>query len=153
VVEYGCGDGAQLKLAKYPLYTGIDVSVTAVERCRRLFSGDPSKKFLNSDARTSKITADLALSLDVVYHLVEDPVFDTYMRRLFDSAASFVIIYSSNVEEAWSGSHVRHRQFTRWIDQNKPDWRLVSILKNAYPYDDKNPAGTSFADFYIFKLI
>jgi hypothetical protein len=153
VIEFGCGDGAQLKLARYPLYTGVDVSVTAIERCRMSFDGDPSKKFLYSDAQTSKITADLALSLDVVYHLVEDSVFNTYMRRLFDSAARFVIIYSSNVDQAWSGSHVRHRQFTRWIEENKPDWRLVSFLKNAYPYDEKNPAVSSFADFYVFALL
>jgi hypothetical protein len=153
VVEYGCGDGAQLKLARYPLYTGVDISVTAVERCRRSFDGDPCKTFLHSDAQTLKITADLALSLDVVYHLVEDSVFDAYMRRLFDSAARFVIIYSSNVDQVWSGSHVRHRQFTQWIEQNKHDWRLVSFLKNAYPYDEKNPAGSSFADFYIFGLL
>jgi SAM-dependent methyltransferase len=153
VIEYGCGDGAQLKLAKYPRYTGVDVSVTAVERCRALFDGDPSKKFLHSDAQTSKITADLALSLDVIYHLVEDSVFDTYMRRLFDSAARFVIIYSSNVDQPWSGSHVRHRHFTRWIEKNTPDWHLVLFLKNAYPYDDTNPAGSSFADFYIFELV
>jgi hypothetical protein len=153
VIEYGCGDGAQLKLARYPVYTGVDVSVTAVERCRVSFEDDPTKKFLHSEAQTSKITADLALSLDVVYHLVEDSVFDTYMRRLFDSAARFVIVYSSNVEQVWSGSHVRHRQFTTWIKQNKPDWRLASFLKNAYPYDEKNPAGSSFADFYVFELL
>jgi hypothetical protein len=153
VIEYGCGDGAQLKLARYPFYTGVDVSVTAVERCRKSFDGDPSKKFVHSEAQTGKSTADLALSLDVVYHLVEDAVFDTYMRQLFDSAAKFVIIYSSNVDEAWSGSHVRHRQFTRWIEQNRPDWRLASFLKNAYPYDEKNPAGSSFADFYVFELL
>ncbi len=153
VIEFGCGDGAQLKLAKYPLYTGVDVSVAAVERCRMLFDGDSSKNFLHSDAHTLKTTADLGLSLDVVYHLVEDSVFDAYMRRLFDSAARFVIIYSSNVDQAWSGSHVRHRQFTRWIEENQPRWRLVSFLKNAYPYDDKNPGGSSFADFYIFESL
>src|SRR6185437_10475742 len=34
VVEYGSGDGAQLKLARYPSYTGVDISRTAVEICR-----------------------------------------------------------------------------------------------------------------------
>jgi hypothetical protein len=153
VIEFGCGDGAQLTLAKYPLYTGVDVSVAAIERCRMIFDGDPSKKFMHSDAHASKIKADLGLSLDVVYHLVEDSVFDTYMRRLFDSAARFVIVYSSNVDQAWAGSHVRHRQFTQWIDQNRPNWRQVSFLKNAYPYDGKNPGGSSFADFYTFESL
>src|SRR3979490_3302299 len=30
VVEFGCGDGAQLKLADYTQYTGIDVSPQAI---------------------------------------------------------------------------------------------------------------------------
>jgi len=41
----------------------------------------------------------------------------------------------------------RHRQFTRWVEENKPGWRLHSTVKNAYPYDDLNPDQTSFADF------
>ena len=34
VVEWGCGDGNQLKLAKYPRYTGFDVSQKAVDICK-----------------------------------------------------------------------------------------------------------------------
>ncbi len=151
VIEYGCGDGAQLKLSRYPLYTGLDVSMTAVERCRMLFAGDASKTFLHLDTQTRSLRADLGLSLDVVYHLIEDSVFDDYMRRLFDSAARFVIIYSSNVD-AVPDHHVRHRQFTRWVQQNKPDWHLVSVVENAYPYNRKDPGNTSFADFYVFEL-
>ncbi len=150
VVEYGCGDGAQLKLARYPNYIGVDISPKAVEMCRNLFSGDTSKFFLHSDALASCPIGDLSLSLDVVYHLVEDAVFDTYMRRLFESAKRFVIVYSSNMEQEWAGKHVRHRQFTRWVEQNKQDWFLQSTLKNAYPYDPAYPEQTSFADFYVF---
>ena len=40
--------------------------------------------------------ADLTLSLDVIYHLVEDDVFVSAMRALFDKAARFVVIYASN---------------------------------------------------------
>jgi hypothetical protein len=94
--------------------------------------------------------ADLALSLDVVYHLLEDSVFDAYMRRLFGSARRFVIVYSSNLDQDWSGSHVRHRQFTRWVEENKPEWYLHTTLKNAFPYDQRDPDQTSFADFYVF---
>lgn len=43
-------------------------------------------------------TADLTLSLDVIYHLIEDNVFFTYMDRLFDSSTKFVIIYSLNTD-------------------------------------------------------
>jgi hypothetical protein len=153
VIEHGSGDGAQLKLAAYPSYTGLDISTTAVERCRTLFAGDSSKRFLHASELNADLKADLALSLDVIYHLLEDSVFDGYMRKLFESATKFVIIYSSNIDATWSASHVRHRQFTRWVEENKPDWHLLSTVKNAFPYDEKDPNRTSFADFYVFGIV
>jgi hypothetical protein len=64
VIEYGSGDGAQVKLARYPSYTGVDISPKAVEMCRILFSGDTSKRFLQWDAVVPDSMADLSLSLD-----------------------------------------------------------------------------------------
>src|ERR1700722_520959 len=37
VIELGCGDGAQLDLARYPHYSGIDISLQAIELCRARF--------------------------------------------------------------------------------------------------------------------
>jgi hypothetical protein len=36
VIEFGCGDGAQLQLASYPEYVGVDVATGSIERCSRL---------------------------------------------------------------------------------------------------------------------
>ncbi|MBI9084342.1 MAG: hypothetical protein JEZ11_12140 [Desulfobacterales bacterium] len=33
IIEFGCGDGNQLSLAKYPSYVGLDASKTAVTQC------------------------------------------------------------------------------------------------------------------------
>lgn len=152
VIEYGSGDGAQLKLAQYPTYTGVDISEKALEICRTMFRDDTSKRFLHSKAVTENTTADLALSLDVVYHLVEDSTFDTYMRQLFESAERFVVVYSSNMVCEWPFKHVRHRRFTDWVAENKPEWSLQSTIKNAYPWDAADPQHTSFADFHFFAL-
>lgn len=150
IVEYGCGDGSQLELARYPGYTGLDISKRAVEICRDRFADDSSKRFLQLDATEPGPAGDLSLSLDVVFHLVEDDVFEAYMRRLFQSARRFVIVYSSNMDQEWPDKHVRHRKFTRWVETNLPDWRLESTCRNPYPYDRENPNQTSFADFYVF---
>src|SRR6266404_5589588 len=88
VVEFGCGDGSQLRLAEYPAYVGIDVSPTAIRACEEAFSGDPSKSFLlydvDADADAARLVhGELALSLDVLYHLVEDDVYEKYLRSLF----------------------------------------------------------------------
>src|SRR5690606_8385419 len=37
VIEFGCGDGNQLRLAQYPRYIGYDISPIALARCRELF--------------------------------------------------------------------------------------------------------------------
>jgi hypothetical protein len=152
IIEFGSGDGAQLNLARYPNYTGVDISEKALEMCRAMFRDDPSKRFLHSSAVPAGTTADLSLSLDVVYHLVEDSTFDAYMRQLFASAKRFVIVYSSDMELEWPYKHVRHRKFTDWVAQNMPQWYLQSTVKNEYPWDAGNPQHTSFADFYFFAL-
>jgi SAM-dependent methyltransferase len=150
VLEFGCGDGSQLKLADYPQYVGADVAPSAVERCRRAFAGDPTKSFYLNSELAGDLTADLVLSLDVVYHLVEDEVFEQYMADLFDRSTRFVIVYSSDSDSAAPGRHVRHRAFTRWVAQNRPGWTLEQKIDNPYPYDVDHPHSTSFADFYVY---
>jgi len=153
VIEFGCGDGNQLRLADYPAYLGLDVSQHSIDLCRAAFAGDASKRFALSAAPLTE-TADLTLSLDVIYHLVEDDVFDRYMHSLFDSATRFVIVYSSNRDEAetpGSSAHVRHRQFTDWIARTQADrWQLAQHIPNRFPFDPKRKRDTSFADFHIF---
>ncbi|MHC4617634.1 MAG: methyltransferase domain-containing protein [Planctomycetota bacterium] len=149
VIEYGCGDGNQLRFAKYQSYLGFDVSVDALSRCKQIFSDDETKDFKLMDDY-NKERAELTLSLDVVYHLIEDEVFETYMRRLFDSSSRFVIIYSSNKDEQekLQAPHVKHRKFTDWIDENICGWKLLRHIPNMYPYKGNVNEG-SFADFYI----
>jgi SAM-dependent methyltransferase len=152
VVEFGCGDGNQLTLAKYPSYVGYDLSPVAVAGCKRRFAGDSSKRFHLASEYDGR-RADLALSLDVVFHLTEDEVFDQYMRRLFGAASRYVIVYSSNQDEPIEpvSVHVRHRQFTRWVQSEMPsEWVLLRNIPNRYPYTGDSEA-TSFADFYIYE--
>lgn len=153
VIEYGVGDGNQLKLASYPSYIGYDVSINAINICRNLFQADKAKSFQLMDDYQNE-SADLTLSLDVIYHLVEDEVFDAYMRRLFLSSNRYVIIYSSNASNADYNNncpHVRHRVFTDWIKRNMPIWKLMEHKKNRYPFDPNDNSAGSFADFYVFS--
>jgi SAM-dependent methyltransferase len=154
VIEFGCGDGAQLALAKYPQYVGLDVSPAAVEICKQKFASDATKRFYVVEYRPFLLKRyDLALSLDVIYHLVEDDVYENYMSDLFSSAYKYIIIYSSNKEKIWKASHVRHRAFERWVSENQPSWKLIKRVKNRYPYDASDKKNTSFADFYMYARI
>src|SRR5690606_2413904 len=93
VIEFGCGDGNQLKLANYSSYRGFDVSHTAIRKCKDLFRSDERKSFDLMSAYNGE-KADLSMSLDVIYHLIEDAVFDKYMRMLFNASNAYVIVYS-----------------------------------------------------------
>lgn len=151
VIEFGCGDGAQLSLAEYPSYIGVDVSPWAVNACKKMYRGDARKTFLLSTEVPLDEKADLALSLDVIYHLVEDETFDSYMRKMFQVADRYVVIYSSNYEQAWSDPHVRHRAFAHWVERNEPEWHLREVIRNKYPYDARDSDNTSFSDFFIYE--
>jgi len=151
VIEFGSGDGNQLTLAAYPDYTGVDVSETAVKACRERFAGQTGMTFMtvaDYDGRRAK----LSLSLDVIYHLVEDVVFEYYMSTLFDAAERFVIVFASNRNEQPIEKHVRHRKFTDWVAANRPLHRLIEHRPNRHPFDPDDPDNTSFADFYVFKV-
>ena len=154
VIEWGCGDGNQQALADYPRYVGVDISKQAIKLCRRRFAHDPSKRFLLSrDAERLGIEADLALSLDVLYHLVEDSIFENYMQSLLRSAVRYVGIYSSNHDEPGHVPHVRHRSFSGWMARNAPDWHCSGFVDNPYPYDAANPEQTSWAHFGFYQRV
>jgi protein O-GlcNAc transferase len=154
IIELGVGDGNQLSLVNYPNYIGFDVSVSALKTCELRFKDDVFKEFYEMDVLNQMNTsAELVLSLDVIYHLIEDQVFHTYMQQLFESSTQYVIIYSSNYNDHFA-PHVKCRKFTDWIESNvSENWRLNKIIKNKYPFDSKNPDHTSMADFYIYERI
>jgi hypothetical protein len=151
VIEFGSGDGAQLELARYPSYVGVDVSRTAIDATRKRFARDRSKRFLHTAEVASDLRAELSLSLDVIYHLVEDATFETHMTSLFSASSRFVVIYASNKDERAAVPHVRHRRFTDWVASRRPDFTLKERVPNAYPFDELDPDNTSFADFYVFE--
>lgn len=155
VIEFGCGDGNQLQLGEYPRYTGVDVATKAIEICRQKFQQDTTKEFVlydNFEKNKQKFVSDLSLSLDVIYHLIEDAVFEKYMHDLFDTASRFVIIYSSD-KDGEQTYHERDRKFTAWVQQQIKGWELVKKIPNRYPEDVNNPDETSKADFFIYRKV
>jgi SAM-dependent methyltransferase len=148
VIDIGCGDASQLALLELPAdYTGIDVSSTALAACAARF---PGRRFVGPEDLTTVAAAELTLSLDVIYHLIEDSVFAATMQTLFAWATRFVVIYASNLQAEASSPHVRHRRFTNHVAATEPDWRLLAHLPNPYPFDAAHPDETSFADFFIY---
>jgi hypothetical protein len=149
VIEFGCGDGHQLSLAEYPTYIGMDVSRAAIGLCEERFGTDQDKSFFLYDGgcfvdHAGLFRADLAMSLDVIYHLIEDSVFETYMTHLFNAGERYVVVYSTNSEAIDDAPHVRHRIFTTWVEQNRAGWRLAQVAQGPNP-------GVGRADFFVYE--
>jgi len=130
-----------------PAYTGLDASEHALRYCAGRF---PQHRFLPLSQAEQAGPADLCLSVDVMFHLIEDSVFADHLAALFGAASGLVLIYASNTDQAWPDAHVRHRRFTTTIAARFPDWRLCAHLPNPFPYDPAQPAATSFADFFVY---
>lgn len=149
-IEMGCGDGHQLSIIHYPSYTGMDVSSTIIDLCRKKFEGDASKKFVlykpDNFVPDAALKADLALSLDVLYHIVEEKHYLKYLQDLFGLGRKYVVVYSTNFY-LHETTHVLHRKFT---DDAKrfPGWTLIAEVKNPFP---GNGEQESMADFFVFE--
>lgn len=142
VVEFGCGDGSQIALLEVEKYLGLDISLAAIERCRSAFQGDDSKRFCGVDEAPAEYF-DAALSLDVIYHLVEDDVYFDYLERLFGVAAKWVVIYSSNPAVLTRVSpHVLHRPVVSDVESLRLAYSLVEATAPS-----KSPLAASFIVF------
>ena len=147
VIDFGCGDGQLLSLLDLTAYTGVDVSLAALDACTARF---PQHEFLSFSQLHRASIAELSISIDVIYHLVEDTAFLAYMEGLFTCANRFVIVYASNADLTWPAAHVRHRRFTDTVATLHPEWRMLAHIPNRHPFDPALPDVTSFADFYLF---
>lgn len=152
VIEFGCGDGNQLSLLQVPSYVGVDVSRFAIDTCQSKFKNDSTKNFYHKSEYDLNEKGDLVLSLDVIYHLIEDDVYHQYMTTLFDASTRYVVIYSSNFDSRRVSLHMRHRKFTGWIEHNVSNWKLLEFRNNDFPYQGDYRKG-SYSDFYIFEVI
>lgn len=153
VIEWGCGDGALIPaiVAAGVRYTGVDLSPVALALARR--RAPPLTLRLWTWADLPPLPPhDLALSLDVLYHLIDEAMFTDYLTRLFASAPA-VLIYAHDADVAEYRDHIRYRAFTPWIAAHAPGHVLRESLPNPFAYDPAHPeqgATTSESQFYFF---
>ena len=150
VAEFGCGDGNQLEKFTFAQYLGTDVAPAAIEKCRMRYRHDRTKSFLvhtGADALAAirQFGPELTLSLDVIYHLVEDPVFEEHVSSLFNLSSRYVIVYSTNVNRRYDSPHQVDRRFTDYIEQRIRGWELIDVLVNPHK------GAETQSDFYIYE--
>lgn len=140
--DFGSGDSNQIGLITgFDKYTGFDVSATALTICRNKFKDNDKYDFVSS---VSDMTiADMTISLDVTYHIIEDEYFNEYMHNLFNLTNEYVLIYSvNNDNNKKSAIHLKHRKFVDWVKEHYPEFKLIDT---SY-FTKDNGVG-----FFLFK--
>jgi trans-aconitate methyltransferase len=138
VVDWGCGDGVIAAMLHCRRYVGIDVSPTALALCEERVRL-PRRTWVQFDGwKTPDLPpAQLALSLDVIFHLTEERYYRRHLRLLFGSAP-LVCIHSSNVDEEGE-AHVLHREFLPDVPKG---WEILH-----------RPAGERDIGFWVFREV
>lgn len=151
LLEYGCGDCNQLSMVDCDNIIGVDVSVTAINKCRDIMKN--SKFILLENNKFTNIKTDLLLSLDVIYHLIEDIVYEEYIKNIVNHGSKYIIIYSCDFkDDGGYAKHVKPRNFTKNVLLNE-NYKLVSFEKNKYNKKQINMSLYSNSDWFIFKKI
>lgn len=149
VLDMGSGDGSFAKRVTAPNYYGYDISPDAIARCNELINQGVIHS--NYEFGHEPPISDLALSLDVIYHLTEDDTYEAYLDKLFLNSRKYVIIYGYEHIDKKLWPHVKPREFTRDIQHRFMDWELVGMHHPPYAWDNKNKAHTTKSRFFIYK--
>lgn len=149
VIDLGCGDGVQIEGVAFPSYLGLDIAPRAIQMCQERYRTDSAKAFLlippTDSARLELfLSADLTVSLDVIYHLVEEETFERHLAMLFGMSRRHVIVYSSDSPVVSTLPHVRHREFTSRVASLFPEFELRTRVGNPFP-------DVSAAEFFVFE--
>ena len=126
VIELGCGDGNNASFYKSKYYFGFDISLDAIKICKHKFSGKNNFQFFEIDEKYSNkikeikntydLKNELAISFDVIFHLVEDEVYLAYLDKLEDASNKNLLIYSTDYDKFEKSAQVRHRRYSEELE-------------------------------------
>lgn len=149
LIELGCGDGNQLASLEVERYIGLDISKIAIQRCFARHGHDATRSFIWYDPDNFHdplhiVSADCAMSLDVIFHLVEDDIFSRYVECLFNCGRRYVIIYALDQEETRPFHvSVKLRKYSDFIAKHFNNFRVVLHI----------PAKEEFGDLFLYERI
>ena len=147
IVEWGVGDGKQLSLYDFrdKEFVGIDVSKKIIIKLQKKFQGS-NMSFYSLDRFQNHVKFDLALSIEVIFHLTEDSIFNEYMDNLFFSSKKYVLIFSTNYDSQ-TDYHIRNHEVVNYSINRFKDFEFLS--SEFIPSFGENK--DSSATFYLFR--
>jgi len=143
VVDWGVGDGTvlgQIDTTGLYAYYGLDVSRTILDKVAGEHPAANHHFHLVDDDSGYTALAQLSMSMDVLFHFPDDEDYTNYVARLFNSATSFVLVYSTDYGPERTARHVMRRNFTKDFESLFPEWDLIE------KHDDPHRAG-----FYLYS--
>ncbi|MDP9580712.1 UNVERIFIED_ORG: 2-polyprenyl-3-methyl-5-hydroxy-6-metoxy-1,4-benzoquinol methylase [Bacillus sp. 1751] len=146
VIEFGCGDGNQLKYMNYPSYLGMDISPTSIDICSKMFEKDKTKSFLLYNPKyfinNGYFKSDLVVCLDVLYHITNEDDFWKTLDDIFSCKPFYIILYTrvTKPEEFVYGiPTIQDRDILSCLSRYQ-DYKLIQIIEQKY----KELSGASF---------
>jgi len=144
VFDFGCGDGHQLSeivVGKdVESYIGIDISPYIIEENKKKYK-DKIYYNLEEYEFDKKDTFDLVLCLDVLYHIMEENLFNQTIGNLFKLSKKYVLIYAVD-KDLLHSSTMHFRTFTNKIPNN---YKLIET--------EKLPDNVVQTTFYLYEKI
>lgn len=153
VLDLGCGDGTQLQSLQVGHYRGIDISPVAIESASA-FSNDTRFYQVMSEAAVSDgQVCDMAVSLDVLFHLDDDRAHD-HIGMLFHLSRRYVLIYAPNRDKGdlRLADHMFFREFLPCV-RDRFGLEPLETIQNPFPADHRFLQDTSFCNFYLFEKV
>lgn len=145
VLDFGVGDFTYFSVftGRNFKFFGLDISPTKVVQLKHTFGENAEFSFATTIYDFDDALYDHAISLDVIFHLVEDSTYTNYINHITRLPIESIVIYSSNFNDNKWELHVRHRRFV-------PD-----ILSRGFELIEyiPNPTHSTDSDFYFFKRI
>lgn len=139
IIDFGCGDGNQIKKFENIKYLGFDVAKASIRMCSEAYLNDVNKSFILYDPKffvNNFIQSDLVVCLDVLYHIIDERDFIKTLSDILSCSSKYVVLFTSvdsyKNESYKTGAHVRHRDTMNYLKKfNK--FKVVSVEPKVDP--------------------
>jgi len=144
ISDVGCGECTLLPyLQGIRKYYGYDISPTVLSKISKNNQDGFSKEFILLTNNTKIVSSDLVLSLEVIFHQVNDDEYLDYMRKLVNSNGEYLLILTMNEgilkTNHIKNRHIKYRDISKFMDST--NYSLVE----KFPFTERT------STYYLYK--
>lgn len=138
IVDVGCGDlrlgKAVMGMFPFAFYWGLDSSDFAIRRAQEEKMNPKRVGFLAIDNLNFTQRGDLVLCIDVLFHQLEDQVYDAMIEKLKNIYNKYLVLteYSDKVIGQNTDRYIKYRKFDPWRISNS-----FKAIKIPYRSEEK----------------